>query len=65
MPNESEFITKVEKRAGHVQDFDSDRIRNAILKAFAETSEGSELEADKITTTIVKKIDDRIKKDAE
>lgn len=48
-------ITKIRKRDGSVQDFDFDKIVNAIIKALKETGEGSEADAQTIADLTKKK----------
>jgi ribonucleoside-triphosphate reductase (formate) len=47
-------VTRVVKRDGRVVKFEQDKITKAVMKAFAETNEGSEKEAQKVTDKIVR-----------
>lgn len=46
-------ITRVVKRDGRVVKFEQDKITKAVMKAFAETNEGTEKEAQKVTNKVV------------
>jgi len=47
-------ITRVVKRDGRVVKFEQDKITKAVMKAFAETNEGSQKDAQKVTDKIVR-----------
>ena len=47
-------VTRVVKRDGRVVKFEQDKITKAVMKAFAETNEGSEKDAQKVTDKIVR-----------
>jgi ribonucleoside-triphosphate reductase len=46
-------ITRVVKRDGRVVKFEQEKITNAIVKAFAETSEGTQKDAQKVSNKVV------------
>jgi ribonucleoside-triphosphate reductase len=47
-------VTRVVKRDGRVVKFEQDKITKAVMKAFAETNEGTERDAQKVTDKIVR-----------
>jgi ribonucleoside-triphosphate reductase (formate) len=47
-------ITRVVKRDGRVVKFEQDKITRAVMKAFAETNEGTQKDAQKVTDKIVR-----------
>lgn len=47
-------ITRVVKRDGRVVKFEQEKITKAVMKAFAETNEGAEKDAQKVTDKIVR-----------
>lgn len=47
-------ITRVVKRDGRVVKFEQEKITKAVMKAFAETNEGTEKDAQKVTDKIVR-----------
>jgi len=47
-------ITRVVKRDGRVVKFEQEKITKAVMKAFAETNEGSQKDAQKVTDKIVR-----------
>jgi ribonucleoside-diphosphate reductase alpha chain len=56
-------FTSVRKRDGEVVAFDSNRIKEAILKAFQVTQEGSDKDAEKITEKVIKELGKRYEAD--
>jgi ribonucleoside-triphosphate reductase (formate) len=48
------LISRVVKRDGRVVKFEQEKITKAVMKAFAETNEGSEKDAQKVTDKIVR-----------
>ncbi|PJE73558.1 MAG: ribonucleoside-triphosphate reductase [Candidatus Terrybacteria bacterium CG10_big_fil_rev_8_21_14_0_10_41_10] len=48
----TEFVKKIQKRDGHLEDFDLRRIANAIYKAMLASGEGSEIEASMIANKV-------------
>ncbi len=55
-------VTRVVKRDGRVVSFDEAKITKAVLKAFAETGEGKEVEAKKVTGKVVQLLNRNYKK---
>jgi ribonucleoside-triphosphate reductase len=55
-------IDRVIKRDGRVVAFDETKITRAVLKAFAETGEGREVEAKKVTEKVVQLLNKNYKK---
>jgi ribonucleoside-triphosphate reductase len=55
-------IDRVVKRDGRVVAFDEAKITRAVLKAFAETGEGREVEAKKVTEKVVQLLNKNYKK---
>ncbi|MDO8240425.1 MAG: ribonucleoside triphosphate reductase [Candidatus Moranbacteria bacterium] len=53
---------KVVKRSGKVVSFDSKKIAKAVMKAFAETGEGSERDAQKVATKVAQMLSKSYKK---
>src|SRR3989338_2169361 len=48
----TEFVKKIQKRDGHLEEFDLRRIANAIYKAMLASGEGSEIEASMIANKV-------------
>ncbi len=55
-------ITRVVKRDGRVVKFEQEKITRAVLKAFAETGEGKEAEAKKVSSKVVQLLSQNYKK---
>jgi ribonucleoside-diphosphate reductase alpha chain len=55
------FSGKIKKRDGRIVDFDSDRIMNAVHKAFLAVELGDGVKAEKVTTEAVKIIEERFR----
>jgi len=55
------FSGKIKKRDGRIVDFDSERIKNAVYKAFLAVDLGDGVKAEKITKETVKLIEERFK----
>jgi anaerobic ribonucleoside-triphosphate reductase len=55
-------ITRVVKRDGRVVKFEQEKITRAVLKAFAETGEGKETEAKKVSAKVVQLLSQNYKK---
>ena len=55
-------ITRVVKRDGRVVPFDEKKITKAVTKAFAETGEGKEAEAKKVSAKVVQLLNQNYKK---
>ncbi len=55
-------VDRVVKRDGRVVKFEQDKITRAIMKAFAETGEGKEAEAKKVSSKVVQLLNKNYKK---
>lgn len=55
-------ITRVVKRDGRVVKFEQDKITRAVIKAFAETQEGSEKDAQRVSAKVVQLLNKNYKK---
>jgi ribonucleoside-diphosphate reductase alpha chain len=55
------FLSKIKKRDGRVTDFDPDRIRNAVHKAFLAVELGNGEKAESITSEVVSLLSDKFK----
>jgi anaerobic ribonucleoside-triphosphate reductase len=55
------FSGKIKKRDGRIVDFDSDRIKNAVHKAFLAVELGNGEKAETVTTEVVKRLDEKFK----
>jgi ribonucleoside-diphosphate reductase alpha chain len=51
------FLSKIKKRDGRIADFDSDRIKNAVHKAFLAVELGDGEKAETVTNEVVKRLD--------
>ncbi len=49
------LIEKIRKRDGRIEDFNQEKIKNAVLKAFIATGEGDGREAERIAEKVVRK----------
>jgi ribonucleoside-triphosphate reductase len=59
---EKNRITRVVKRDGRVVKFEQDKITRAVMKAFAETNEGAEKDAQKVSAKVVQLLNKECKK---
>jgi len=59
---EKKRITRVVKRDGRVVKFEQDKITRAVMKAFAETNEGAEKDAQKVSAKVVQLLNKECKK---
>jgi ribonucleoside-diphosphate reductase alpha chain len=55
------FSGKIKKRDGRIADFDPDRIKNAVHKAFLAVELGNGEKADNVTSEVVKRLDAKFK----
>jgi len=55
------FSRKITKRDGRIADFDADRIKNAVHKAFLAVELGDGEKAENVTKEVVKRLDARFK----
>jgi ribonucleoside-diphosphate reductase alpha chain len=55
------FSRKIKKRDGRVTDFDPNRIRNAVHKAFLAVELGDGEKAERVTSEVVKRLDAKFK----
>jgi ribonucleoside-diphosphate reductase alpha chain len=55
------FSGKIKKRDGRIVDFDADRIKNAVHKAFLAVELGDGVKAEKVTKEVVKLLDEKFK----
>jgi ribonucleoside-diphosphate reductase alpha chain len=55
------ILSKIKKRDGRIADFDPNRIRNAVHKAFLAVELGNGEKADSITSEVVKRLDAKFK----
>ena len=55
------FSGKIRKRDGRIVDFDAERIKNAVYKAFLAVELGDGIKAERITEETVKFVDERFK----
>jgi ribonucleoside-diphosphate reductase alpha chain len=55
------FSGKIKKRDGRIVDFDADRIRNAVHKAFLAVELGDGAKAEKVTKEVVKLLEEKFK----
>jgi ribonucleoside-diphosphate reductase alpha chain len=55
------FSGKIKKRDGSIADFDPDRIKNAVHKAFLAVELGNGEKAETVTTEVVKRLDEKFK----
>jgi len=55
------FLRKIKKRDGRIADFDSQRIKNAVHKAFLAVELGNGEKAENITSEVVKSLQERFK----
>ncbi|KKT32517.1 MAG: NrdD: anaerobic ribonucleoside-triphosphate reductase, partial [Candidatus Moranbacteria bacterium GW2011_GWF2_44_10] len=55
-------VDRVVKRDGRVVKFEQEKITKAVLKAFAETGEGKEAEAKKVSSKVVQLLNKNFKK---
>jgi ribonucleoside-diphosphate reductase alpha chain len=55
------FSGKIKKREGQIVDFDADRIKNAVHKAFLAVELGDGARAEKVTREVVKIIEEKFK----
>jgi ribonucleoside-diphosphate reductase alpha chain len=55
------FLSKIKKRDGRTADFDPDRIKNAVHKAFLAVELGDGEKAESITSEVVKRLDAKFK----
>jgi ribonucleoside-triphosphate reductase (formate) len=60
--NEKSRITRVVKRDGRVVKFEQEKITKAVMKAFAETNEGKEKDAQKVSAKVVQLLNKNFKK---
>ncbi len=57
------LIEKIRKRDGRIEDFNKEKIKNAILKAFIATGEGDGREAERIAEKVVRKAEKEFRYD--
>jgi ribonucleoside-diphosphate reductase alpha chain len=55
------FLRKIKKRDGRITDFDPDRIKNAIHKAFLAVELGDGEKAENVTNEVVKRLEEKFK----
>jgi ribonucleoside-diphosphate reductase alpha chain len=55
------FLSKIKKRDGRTADFDPDRIKNAVHKAFLAVELGNGEKAENVTTEVVKRLEAKFK----
>ena len=55
------FSGKIKKRDGRIVDFDADRIKNAVHKAFLAVELGDGAKAEKVTKEVVKLLEEKFK----
>jgi ribonucleoside-diphosphate reductase alpha chain len=55
------LLSKIKKRDGRTADFDPDRIKNAVHKAFLAVELGDGEKAERVTTEVVKRLDAKFK----
>jgi ribonucleoside-diphosphate reductase alpha chain len=55
------FLRKIKKRDGRISDFDPDRIRNAVHKAFLAVELGDGEKAENVTNEVVKRLEEKFK----
>ena len=55
------FSGKIKKRDGRIADFDPDRIKNAVHKAFLAVELGNGEKAENVTTEVVKRLGEKFK----
>ena len=55
------FLRKIKKRDGRITDFDPDRIKNAVHKAFLAVELGDGEKAESITNQVVKRLEEKFK----
>jgi ribonucleoside-diphosphate reductase alpha chain len=55
------FSGKIKKRDGRISDFDPDRIKNAVHKAFLAVELGNGEKAENVTTEVVKRLGEKFK----
>ena len=58
------ILSKIKKRDGRIADFDPNRIRNAVHKAFLAVELGDGEKAESITSEVVKRLDAKFKEKA-
>ena len=56
-------ITKVQKRDGSIRDFNEEKIRKAVSKAFIATEQGNGKESKTVSDRVIKTLNHRFKKD--
>jgi ribonucleoside-diphosphate reductase alpha chain len=57
------FLGKIKKRDGRIADFDSERIKNAVYKAFLAIELGDGEKAEAITNQVVKRLQEKFKEE--
>ena len=62
LTEEKTVLTRVVKRDGRVVAFDEAKITKAVMKAFAETGEGAQKEAQKVSAKVVQLLNKNYKK---
>jgi ribonucleoside-diphosphate reductase alpha chain len=55
------FLSKIKKRDGRIADFDPDRIKNAVHKAFLAVELGDGEKAQNVTNEVVKRLEEKFK----
>jgi ribonucleoside-diphosphate reductase alpha chain len=55
------FLSKIKKRDGRIADFDPDRIKNAVHKAFLAVELGDGEKAENVTNEVVKRLEEQFK----
>ena len=55
------ILSKIKKRDGRIADFDPNRIRNAVHKAFLAVELGNGEKAESITSEVVKRLEEKFK----
>jgi ribonucleoside-diphosphate reductase alpha chain len=55
------FLRKIKKRDGRIADFDPDRIKNAVHKAFLAVELGDGEKAETVTNEVVKRLEEKFK----
>jgi ribonucleoside-diphosphate reductase alpha chain len=55
------FLRKIKKRDGRISDFDPDRIRNAVHKAFLAVELGDGEKAENVTNEVIKRLEEEFK----
>jgi ribonucleoside-diphosphate reductase alpha chain len=55
------FSGKIKKRDGRIVDFDAERIKNAVYKAFLAVELGDGVKAEKVTKEVVRQVEEKFK----